>query len=158
MAIEIEREFDVEQSPEEVWGFLIDPERVVECLPGAKLVRRVDDHTYEGEMGVKLGPIGASFRGTIHFERLDEENFEAEMSGEGKDRTGVGSVRMSMRSKLVPRDGGGTHVSVSQTVSLSGKLASFGRGGIIQNVADFMFGRFTDCVEKKLAEGRGADG
>lgn len=152
MAIEIEKEFEVEQPPEEVWDFLVDPERVVECLPGAKLVRVVDERTYEGEMGVKLGPIGVTFHGTTHFETLDRENLTVEMTGEGKDKRGSGSVRMSMRSKLTPRDGGGTHVFVTQSVSLSGKIASFGRGGVIKGVADFMFGRFTSCVQKKLAE------
>ncbi len=152
MAIEIEKEFEVEQPPEEVWDFLVDPERVVECLPGAKLVRVVDERTYEGEMGVKLGPIGVTFHGTTHFETLDRDNLTVEMTGEGKDKRGSGSVRMSMRSKLTPRDGGGTHVYVTQSVSLSGKIASFGRGGVIKGVADFMFGRFTSCVQKKLAE------
>lgn len=153
MAIEIDKEFEVDQSPEEVWDFLVTPERVVECLPGAKIVKAIDERTYEGEMGVKLGPIGATFHGTIHFDELDQENLRVRMSGQGKDRKGTGSVRMTMNSSLEPRDGGGTRVSVSQTVNLSGKLASFGRGGVIQSVADFMFGRFTSCVAKKLGEG-----
>lgn len=72
------------------------------------------------------------------------------MHGEGKDARGSGSVKMEMHSKLTALEGGGTHVDVSQTVNLAGRLASFGRGGIIQNVADFMFGRFTDCVKGKL--------
>jgi len=55
-----------------------------------------------------------------------------------------------MHSSLTSLEGGGTHVDVSQSVSLAGRLASFGRGGIIQNVADFMFGRFTDCMTQKL--------
>lgn len=153
MAIQIDKEFEVDRPPEEVWNFLVSPERVVECLPGAEIVREIDERTYEGEIGVRLGPIGATFHGTIHFDRLDPENLEVEMSGQGKDRKGTGSVRMSMRSKLVPLDGGGTRVSVSQTVNLSGKLASFGRGGVIQGVADFMFGRFTSCMQKKVQGG-----
>lgn len=153
MAIKIEKEFEVEQSPEEVWAFLIAPERVVECLPGAELREQVDDRTYKGEMGVKLGPMGVTFQGTIHFDELDEENLRVRMSGEGSDRKGSGRVKMSMRSQLAAMEGGGTRVSVEQTLNLSGRLASFGRGGIIQNVADFMFGRFTKCVARKLAEG-----
>lgn len=153
MAITIQKAFEVDKAPEDVWNFLVDPYRVVECLPGAKLVRAIDDQTYEGEIGVRLGPIGASFLGTIHFDQLDEENLEVAISGEGKDRRGTGSVRMSMHSRLTRRDGGGTLVSVSQTVNLAGRLASFGRGGVIQGVADLMFGRFTDCVKTKLENG-----
>jgi len=153
MAITIEKTFDVEQPPEEVWAFLIDPERVVDCLPGAKVLEEVDERTYRGEMAMKLGPIGVTFTGTMRFDRLDEEAREVEMSGQGKDEKGSGSVKMHMESRLEPLDGGGTRVSVQQSVSLSGRLASFGRGGIVQNVADFMFGRFTSCVTKKLAGG-----
>ena len=151
MALEIEKAFEVPEPPEEVWAFLTSPERVAECLPGGKLLEEVDDRTFRGEMGVKLGPIGATFEGEIHFDRLDEDAFEVDMSGKGKDREGAGSARMTMKSKLFPLEDGGTRVSVSQSVSLSGKLASFGRSGVVQSVADFMFGRFTDCIEKKLA-------
>lgn len=153
MAIEIEKEFDVPQPPAEVWAFLIDPERIVTCLPGAKLLEEIDERTYKGEIGVRLGPIGVSFLGRIHFDEVDEEKRRVVMSGEGKDSRGSGSVRMSMESELTPKEDGGTSVWVAQSVNLSGRLASFGRGGVIQSVADFMFGRFTDCVRKKLAEG-----
>ncbi len=152
MAIEIQKSFEVSQPPDEVWDFLTTPERVVECLPAAKLTERVDDRNFKGEMGVRLGPIGVTFEGTIHFDHLDVENHEVTMSGEGKDSRGSGSVRMQMHSKLTPVDGGGTHVEVSQSVNLAGRLASFGRGGIIQNVADFMFGRFTECMKGKLED------
>lgn len=153
MAIEIAREFEVEQPPEEVWAFLTTPERVVECLPGAEMVEQVDDRTYRGKIGTKLGPIDATFEGTITFDRLDRDALEVEMSGSGEDRGGKGTVKMQMHSKLEPLEDGGTAVSVSQTIELSGKLATFGRGGIVKNVADFMFGRFTSCVEEKLAAG-----
>lgn len=131
----------------------MDPHRVVECLPGAEILQEVDERTYEGEMGIKLGPVGVTFRGQIHFDKLDEEKLEVEMSGSGEDEKGSGGVKMSMHSRLERLDGGGTRVAVAQTVNLSGRLASFGRGGIIQSVADMMFGRFTDCVTRKLAEG-----
>ncbi|MEJ2317918.1 MAG: SRPBCC family protein [Gemmatimonadales bacterium] len=150
MAIEIQKSFEVNRPVEDVWEFLTTPERVVECLPAAKLTERVDDRNFRGEMGVRLGPIGVTFQGTIHYDSLDVENHEVSMHGEGKDARGSGSVKMQMHSSLKPLDGGGTHVDVSQSVSLAGRLASFGRGGIIQNVADFMFGRFTECVKGKL--------
>lgn len=153
MAIEIAKEFEVDQSPEEVWDFLVDPHRVVECLPGAKIVEQVDERTYEGEMGLELGPMGVTFRGRIHFDRMDEEDLEVEMSGSGEDAKGTGGVSMSMQSRLERREDGGTRVAVRQNVDLSGRLASFGRGGIVKSVADMMFGRFTRCVAEKLAGG-----
>jgi len=152
MAIQIQNEFDVPQPLGEVWDFLVDPEQIVKCLPGAKLVEAIDEKTFKGEIGIRLGPIVASFMGVIHYDELDVERHHVVMTGEGKDERGTGSVKMQMTSTLSANEDGGTHVWVEQSLSLAGRLASFGRGGVIQSVADFMFGRFAGCVKEKLAE------
>ena len=155
MAIEIEKSFDVPQTVDEVWSFLTDPVRIVECLPGAKLIEAVDERTYRGEIGLKLGPIGTRFLGEIRFEELDAARHHMKMTGEGRDRRGSGNVRMTMLSHLqsVEKGGaGGTRIWVSQSIALTGRLASFGRGGVIQSVSNVMFNRFTGCVREKLAQ------
>lgn len=153
MPIEIEKTFNVPQPIDEVWDFLTDPERIVQCLPGARLITAIDGRTFRGEISMKLGPIGTMFQGVIHFDELDVDRYHVVISGEGADDRGTSHVKLIMISSLTELDEGGTHVSVSQTVSLMGKLSSFGRGGVIQSVADFVFARFTDCVQEKLAAG-----
>lgn len=155
MAIQIEKEFDVPEPVEQVWAFLTDPERIVACLPGATLLDAIDERTYRGQLGLKLGPIGTLFKGVIRFDELDPDEHHVVMTGEGKDERGVGSVRMTMTSNLTAAENGGTRIWVSQEVKLSGRIASFGRGGVIQAVADVVFGRFTGCVKSKLAEATG---
>ena len=156
MAIEIEKSFDVPQTVDEVWSFLTDPERIVECLPGATLIEAVGERTYRGEIGLKLGPIGTRFLGEIRFDELDARRHRMKMTGEGRDRRGSGNVRMTMLSHLRPLEeeggGGGTRIWVSQSIALTGRLASFGRGGVIQSVSNVMFDRFTGCVREKLAQ------
>lgn len=155
MAIEIEKTFDVPQTVDEVWSFLTDPERIVECLPGATLLEAVDERTYRGEIGLKLGPIGTRFLGEIRFDELDAQRHHMKMTGEGRDRRGSGNVRMTMSSHLRSvGEGGveGTRIWVSQSIALTGRLASFGRGGVIQSVSNVMFNRFTGCVREKLAQ------
>lgn len=154
MAIKIEKSFEVPQTVDEVWSFLTDPERIVECLPGATLLEAVDERTYRGEIGLKLGPIGTRFLGEIRFDELDAQRHHMKMTGEGRDRRGSGNVRMTMLSHLqsVEEEGvGGTRIWVSQSIALTGRLASFGRGGVIQSVSNVMFNRFTGCVREKLA-------
>ncbi len=46
MAFKIEERFEVQAPVERVWKYLIDPERVVECLPGAELLEMQDEHTF----------------------------------------------------------------------------------------------------------------
>ena len=154
MAIQIEKEFDVPETVEEVWAFLTDPSKIVACLPGATLLDAIDDRTFRGRIGMKLGPVGTMFDGVIRFAEMDPDRHHVVMTGEGKDEKGVGSVKMTMTSELTPA-GEGTRVWVSQTISLQGRLASFGRGGVIQSLADVVFGRFTSCVKSRLAEGSG---
>lgn len=151
MAVEIAREFELRQPPERVWSFLTSPEEVAGCLPGGKLLERVDERTFRGELGVGLGPLGATFRGEIRFDRLDEEALEVEMSGRGTGEGGTGGARMTLRSKLALLDDGGTRVSLVQSIRLSGRLASVGTGGLVRSVAGYVLGRFADCVEKRLA-------
>lgn len=153
MPVEIEKAFEVDRPPEAAWAFLIDPDRIVECLPGAELVRQVDERTWAGKMGFELGPVGMSFAGEIRFDVLDEEELEVEMSGSGEEADGMGEVTMSMWSRLEPLGDGGTRIRVRQTLDLSGRLAALGGGAMTRTAADMMFDRFTRCVTKKLAEG-----
>ena len=69
MGMEITKSFDVNAPADAVWAFLIDPYRVARCLPGAALTDKIDDSTYAGTITVKVGPVTASYRGKMHFDR-----------------------------------------------------------------------------------------
>ncbi|HEY8659309.1 MAG TPA: SRPBCC domain-containing protein [Hanamia sp.] len=42
----ITKSFHVENSIEDVWANLTNPEKVVVCVPGASLTEKVDDNMY----------------------------------------------------------------------------------------------------------------
>lgn len=150
MSMKIEKRFTVEAPPERVWAFLTDPERVASCLPGAAITEKVDDRTYKGTMKVKLGPVSASYRGRLRFESLDPDSRTAELSGGGEDTKGKGGAQMRMTSRLEETDGGGTDVHVVSDVEVTGMLAQFGRGMIV-DVSDQMFEKFTAKMREQLA-------
>jgi len=79
MAFEIVKTFVVRSSPEQVWSFLIDPERVARCLPGAAITGKLDDKTWQGTMTVKVGPVSSSYKGKVAFEKLDPSSRTAEI-------------------------------------------------------------------------------
>lgn len=153
MAIRIEKRFTVDAPPEAVWAFLTDPERVASCLPGASVTEKVDDRTYAGTMKVKLGPVSATYKGRLRFERLDPESRIAELSGGGEETKGKGGAQMRMTSRLEETDDGGTDVRVASDVEVTGLLAQFGRG-MIDDVSDQMFEKFTAKMREQL-EGEG---
>jgi len=146
--MKIEQRFSLNAPPECVWAFLIDPYKVASCLPGAAITEKVDDQTYLGTITVKVGPVTASYKGKIRFERLDPERWEAELVGQGQDVRGKGGAEMRMQSRLHPKDGG-TEVTVSSEVNISGILAQMGRG-MIESVSSQIFQQFAAAMQQQL--------
>jgi hypothetical protein len=153
MGIPIEKSFVLKAPAGAVWDFLTDPRRVAGCLPGAAITEKVDDTTYAGTITVKVGPVTASYKGTMRFERLDRAAGEADISASGQETRGKGGADMRMKSRVVERALGETEVVVTSDVNVVGVLAQFGRG-MIQDVSDQLFGKFTDCMRRQL-EGPG---
>ena len=149
MAIPIEKQFVINAARRDVWAFLTDPSRVAGCLPGASIAEQVDERTHAGTIAVKVGPVSARYKGTVRFERLDEEEGVAEIAAAGQDVRGKGGADMRMTSRVVERGPAETEVTVSSTVNITGILAQFGRG-IVQDVSDQMFRQFTDAMRAAL--------
>lgn len=149
MALQIEKTFIVNAAPTAVWGFLTDPRRVARCMPGAAITEQVDERTYAGTITVKVGPVSASYKGKLHFERLDAETGSAEIVASGQEVRGKGGADMRLTSRLSERAPGETEVTASSQVNVTGILAQFGRG-MIQDVSDQMFRQFTEAMRAEL--------
>jgi carbon monoxide dehydrogenase subunit G len=153
MAFEIVKKFVVKAEPQVVWKFLIDPERVASCLPGAAITGKLDDKTWTGTMSVKVGPVSSSYKGKIVFEKLDEASMTADLAAIGQDVKGRGGADMKMKSVVRKNDAGETEVTASSQVNITGILAQMGRG-MIQDVSDQMFQIFSQRLRAQL-EGAG---
>jgi uncharacterized protein len=149
MAMEISKTFVVNAPADAVWEFLTDPQRVARCLPGAAITNQVDEQTHAGTITVKVGPVAATYKGTMRFERLDAATRTAEIVAAGQDVRGKGGADMRMTSRLVEREAGGTEVAITSQVNVMGILAQFGRG-MIQDVSDQMFDKFVAAVRAEL--------
>jgi len=149
MGMEIAKSFVVAAPAGAVWDFLTDPYRVARCLPGAAITEKIDETSYAGTITVKVGPVTASYRGKMRFEKLDREAGEAEIAASGQETRGKGGADMRMKSRVVARSPGETEVTVVSDVNVVGVLAQFGRG-MIQDVSDQLFQRFSDAMRKEL--------
>lgn len=148
VSVKIEQKFSLNAPPDRVWAFLTDPYQVASCLPGAVITERADDRTYLGTITIKVGPVTASYKGQIRFERLDPERWQAELVGQGQDVKGKGGAEMRMQSRLYPVDGG-TEVTVTSEVNISGILAQMGRG-LVESVSNQIFQQFAAAMQQKL--------
>ena len=149
MAFEIVKTFVVRSSPEQVWSFLIDPERVARCLPGAAITGKLDDKTWQGTMTVKVGPVSSSYKGKVAFEKLDASSRTAEIVAQGQDIRGRGGADLRLTSTLAQKAPGETEVTTTSRVNITGILAQMGRG-MVQDVSDQMFQIFSQRVRAEL--------
>ncbi|HEX3532229.1 MAG TPA: SRPBCC family protein [Thermoanaerobaculia bacterium] len=147
--MEITKSFVVKAPAAAVWDFLTDPYKVARCLPGAAITEKVDATTYTGTITIKVGPVTASYRGKMRFERLDEAAGEADIAASGQETRGKGGADMRMKSRVVGRAPAETEVTVVSDVNVMGVLAQFGRG-MIQDVSDQLFQKFTDAMRREL--------
>jgi carbon monoxide dehydrogenase subunit G len=146
----IENTVEVDAPLERVWALVNDIPRVAPCMPGAALTGVGDDGTYEGTVAVKLGPLRMSYKGKVSVEEVDDANHSARLTASGKDTKGAGTARASVETRLEPTGETHTRLHVTSDVQLTGKVASFGRGGAINDVATRLFGQFADCLRTTL--------
>lgn len=158
--MKLEQSFEVSAPPERVWEALIDIEHVVPCLPGAAVTGRDEDGSFDGTFSVKIGPTTASYAGKLKLENVDEGARTATMRANGTDRRGQGGARAMITSSLHPTNGGATHVDVVTDYQITGRLARFGRGGMIEDIAERLLKEFAQRLQESLArdgEPAGAD-
>jgi len=149
MALEISKTFTIDAPKKAVWDFLTDPYRVARCLPGAAITEKIDDQNYTGTITVKVGPVSASYKGKIRFEKLDPAAGTAEIVASGQDVKGKGGADMRMKSRLKEIAPGKTEVSATSQVNITGILAQMG-ARMIQDVSDQMLQKFTEAMQAQL--------
>ena len=148
--MKIENTIEVDAPLDRVWALVNDIPRVAPCMPGAALTGVLDDQTYEGTVAVKLGPLRMSYKGKVTVEDVDEANHTARLAASGRDTKGAGTAKASVVTRLEAAGDTRTHLHVTSDVQLTGKVASFGRGGAINDVATRLFGQFADCLRATL--------
>src|SRR5262249_6981812 len=130
----------------------MDIRRIAPCMPGAELTEVVDDKTYKGKIGVRLGPVALAFAGTVKFEEMDAAAHTARVKAQGNDAKGRGGANASASFRIEPARAG-SHVLVHPDLGLAGSVAHYGRGvGMIQATAAAIMGQFANNLKAQLAE------
>ena len=147
--MKLQHEFDVPASPAATLELLLDPERVVSCMPGATLVEVADDGTWKTTMAVRLGPIGMDFLNDVSVVEQDEAG-TVRLSVRGRDKRGRGGVYAGVDAHLDGTDGGGTRVTMETNVTFSGQAAQLGRPAVIQDVSTRLVDDFARSICAQL--------
>ena len=150
----IEEGFTIDAPTADVWGILSDPRQLSELLPGAEITEQIDDTTWEGAMTVKVGPLVASYTGTVSF-ILNADELSAVVRARGQGKAGMGTAEMTMNSRVTALPNGETEVTMASDVTVSGILAQLGRGMtqvVSRRMLQEFVGRLTRALEAQAKE------
>ena len=143
--MELVNDFTVKAPIDEAYATLTDVERIAPCLPGAQLTE-VEGDTYRGLVKVKVGPITAQFKGQASFVERDAEQHRAVLKAEGRDTGGKGNASALITAQLEEVDAEMTKVTVSTDLTITGKVAQFGRGALA-DVSEKLLRQFVTNLE-----------
>ncbi len=153
--MEIKDSFRVSTSIADTWKVLLDIEQIAPCLPGAQL-EEIDGDEFRGNVKIKVGPITAQYKGTAKLAEVDEAAHRLVIDASGRDTRGQGNAKAAIVVTMT-EEGGGTRVEVVTDLSITGKVAQFGRG-VLADVSSKLMGQFVENLERDvLAQAGGGD-
>jgi carbon monoxide dehydrogenase subunit G len=147
--MDLNHEFVVNVPVAEAWVILTDLERIAPCLPGAQLTE-IEGDTYRGQVKIKVGPILAQFKGQASFVSRDDVAHKASLKGEGRDTTGKGNASAIITAELTSVTPTSTKCAVHTELSISGKVAQFGRGALA-DVSDKLLAQFSENLNQLIS-------
>ena len=150
--MKLEQSFEVAAPIDRVWDALIEVERVAPNLPGAAITGRNDDGSYSGTFTIKIGPTTAAYTGKLELESVDEPAHTATLQAQGTDKRGQGGAKATIVSKLTPAGEGTTRVEVDTDYHITGRLARFGRGGMIEDISERLLREFASRLQASLTD------
>jgi carbon monoxide dehydrogenase subunit G len=145
--MELAHEFTVSTPIDRAWAVLTDVERIAPCMPGAELTE-VDGDTYHGLVKVKVGPITALYKGTASFVEKDEAAHRAVLKAAGRDTRGQGNASATVTAVMTAQ-GEGTRVAITTDMTVSGRVAQFGRG-VMADVTAKLLQQFVGNLEANI--------
>ncbi|MCA6094290.1 carbon monoxide dehydrogenase subunit G [Streptomyces sp. SCA3-4] len=125
---------------------LSDPARVARCVPGLQQDAS-SGAALAGRLRLRIGGSTITYRGAL---RLTERDGSYELSGEGTEARGSGTVTLAL-SALPEEMPGGTRLSCLGTVSGAGRLAEFD-AKTAESAARRLLDRFGAALAEELRE------
>ncbi len=151
MKVQIERKFELPAGADVAWAFLQDIEAVTSCMPGAKIVERIDESHFKGTVAVRVGPASMAFKGTVEVSGIDAATRSLRLTGKGTDSTGSSGAAMDLLARIDSVDESHSTLVGDSTVSMSGRAATFG-GRMMNSVADQVLKQFADNFIARVGE------
>ena len=142
----LEGKIHIKGSPEAIWEFLTDPEKLALCLPDVEKMDVKDKKHFTVTIRPQLAFISGSFTAEISLKNLkkpERASLKAIVEGIG------GSAEVSSSFKCKKTSAKETELTWNSTIALHGVLSTL-PGALIEGFANRMSEQFFVCIEKKL--------
>lgn len=147
----IESQFELAHPAAATWTVLRDElPAVVACLPGAELSTLNDDGTLEGFFNVKLGPVSARIAGEGKAS-FDDKNWHGQVAGHGSDSRSNSGATGTLSFTLKALDDTRCRMTVAISFEMSGALAQFSRGGLVEEIVSVLIEQFNANFDRHMA-------
>jgi carbon monoxide dehydrogenase subunit G len=141
MATQLKESFQV-SDPDQAWGVISDVNKLVPCVPGAKVISAEGDKKAKAEIEVDMGSMSMKFTGPVEIVEADEGSKRAVIKAQAKDDSGQSNADGTVTIQI-----GGDGGTVDATANVNGKAASMGEG-TVQAVLGELIKQFSANVAK----------
>lgn len=114
---------------QDVWDFLLDPQKLGSCVPGCEKVEPIDENSYLVTEAVKVGPISAKFVLKATIMEIKPPNY-VHATLVGKDAKTASHFNTKALINLKSISNNETEIEYDMDVTLGGVLGKFGEGVI----------------------------
>ena len=137
----------IEAPVETVWQALNDPDVLRDCIPGCESLEKTSENTMTATVVLRIGPIKASFGGTVELTNLDPPRSYT-IAGEGKG--GVAGFAKGHADVSLAEDGAeATILSYTVKADVGGRIAQLG-SRLIDSTARKLAGQFFTNLGSRL--------
>jgi carbon monoxide dehydrogenase subunit G len=147
----IEGQYTFDGPREVLWELVRDPKVLATCLPGSPSVRQVGEHEYEGEIGIKVGPISGAFAGQLSVTN-EVPPASCTLTVEGKGKVGfvkgVGNIDMEDQGQSK------TMMKYTGEVQIGGRVASVGQrlfDSVSRGMIEQALGKLNEMLQARSA-------
>lgn len=143
--MKIEGSYILKAPRQKVWGVLLDPKILAQCMPGCEGLKEVGPDQYEATMKIGIASVKGSYKGKVAIKEKQPPSHYV-LSGEGSGGPGFmqGDVSIDLEEK-----NGETVLKYSTDVKVGGLIAGIGQrmlGGIAKMMVDQFFKKMESFV------------
>ena len=141
MATQVQEKFSV-SNPDHAWGVISDVNKLVGCVPGAKVISADGPTKAKAEIKVDMGSMAMTFSGPVEIVESDGGSKRAVIKAQAREAGGQSNADGTVTITI-----GGNGGTVDATANVTGKAASMGEG-TVQAVLQALVKQFTGNLAK----------